>query len=94
MVEEFTTLYKKMKISPSITDISLPALVQERDTIILARDNIEAEETSGYTVCFFFNFILSFSDERDQAHLFQERYNSNILLDMREEEDDDIFYNA
>ena len=94
MVEEFTTLYKKMKISPSITDISLPALVQERDTIILARDNIEAEETSGYTVCFFLIFIFCFSDERDQAHLFQERYNSNILLDMREEEDDDIFYNA
>ena len=94
MAEEFTTLYKKMKISPSITDISLPALVQERDTIILARDNIEAEETSGYTVCFHKIFILHFSDERDQAHLFQERYNSNILLDMREEEDDDIFYNA
>ena len=83
-----------MKISQSITDISLPALVQERDTIILARDNIEAEETSGYTVCFYKIFILCFSDERDQAHLFQERYNSNILLDMREEEDDDIFYNA
>ena len=46
--------------------------------------------------CMFFYkiFILCFSDERDQAHLFQERYNSNILLDMREEEDDDIFYNA